>query len=282
MSEICAKILKNIFADAVLLETEDGGIDGETLALCFLEEVIEKYSTRKTGESTLWKRFVADVVQDVGGFSSDVGQDIVADIERQGGETFLKKLFKEVRDGDTDPYGSIHEGMRCKAIESVTGEFMDAEIVGIDQVSGEVEVLFTSYGKRQYLSLEELSFPFVGSTKEAWQEVGEGACSICLRTLPLTAHHLIPKTMHAHYVKKGTHTRDQLNQCVDLCRACHSNVHKTENCKDLAEHYNTIELLLEHPKIKKFANYISKQKTTKHNSDNRLVPARTRRKKNSR
>ena len=287
MSEKCGKILKNIFIDAVVLERDECSIDGETLVLCFLEELgdLDDAQVDDLGNAegnSNWKSLVDTVVQDTGGYSSDVSHDIIADIERQGGEAFLKMALEEFNNMENDdPFDALEAGMKCKGIEDVSGEYMDAEILSVDRGSRIVEVLFTDFGKRQKLTIDELSLP-LETTGEDWHEVGEGKCGICCRTLPLTAHHLIPKKTHSFYLKKGTYTRDQLNRCVDLCRACHSKVHKTEDEKSLAENYNTIELLLAHPDIKKFAKYMYKQKSTKHNNDTRLVPKQSRRKKDRR
>ena len=100
MSEKCGKILKNIFIDAVVLERDECSIDGETLVLCFLEELGDFDGARgddlgnAEGNSN-WKSLVDTVVQDTGGYSSDVSHDIIADIERQGGEAFLKMALEE-------------------------------------------------------------------------------------------------------------------------------------------------------------------------------------------
>ena len=72
---------------------------------------------------------------------------------------------------------------------------------------------------------------------------GEMNCPICGRPYDATMdeHHLRPKC------KKGSET-------VTLHRVCHDKIHATFSEKELAKQYNTIEKLLEHEEIARFAN----------------------------
>ena len=47
---------------------------------------------------------------------------------------------------------------------------------------------------------------------------------------------------------------------ASLCRPCHSFIHSAEDNIQLAEHYNTVELLLSHDKVATWVQYASKQK----------------------
>jgi len=73
-------------------------------------------------------------------------------------------------------------------------------------------------------------------------------CPICKRPYDDTMdeHHLIPKS------KKGKET-------VTLHRVCHDKIHATFTEKELAKQYNTIEKLLEHEEISKFAKWVAKK-----------------------
>ncbi len=93
-------------------------------------------------------------------------------------------------------------------------------------------------------------------------EVGEGECAMCHRTMPLTAHHMIPKSEHARYIKKGL-TRQFLlgkDNVVDICLPCHSAVHRSESNAKLADECFTLERISSHPKIASFITYASKQR----------------------
>jgi hypothetical protein len=67
--------------------------------------------------------------------------------------------------------------------------------------------------------------------------------------------------MHARYRKKGW-SQEVLNKTVDLCRPCHSAVHKWEDEATLAAKFNTLDLLLEHPSCESWVLYVSKQRVS--------------------
>ena len=88
-----------------------------------------------------------------------------------------------------------------------------------------------------------------------------GQCPICERFMPLTFHHLTPKTTHKKYKKLGYNTAD-LSRGVNVCRPCHSQIHRLIPNEDLAATYNTLEKILPHPGIQQWIPYIRKQKLT--------------------
>lgn len=107
------------------------------------------------------------------------------------------------------------------------------------------------------------------------EDVDDGACELCERVVNRTFHHLVPKETHNRYLGRGslpanlTHedgvrgavcTRAWLNvHGIKVCRTCHSSIHSAERNAVLAEEFNTLARLLEHPKIYAFAKYNSSQ-----------------------
>lgn len=88
----------------------------------------------------------------------------------------------------------------------------------------------------------------------------QGKCMLCLRIMPLTAHHLIPRSQHKKTRSKKNFSRDDMKSRIAmLCEACHKNLHKTLSEKDLAYEYNTIEKLNSHPAVEKFTLWIKKK-----------------------
>ena len=86
------------------------------------------------------------------------------------------------------------------------------------------------------------------------------ACQFCQRTeVKLTKHHLIPATLHSNKWFKKNFTREQMQAVVWACRPCHSAIHQFIPHKILAREYNTLEKLLAHPDIKKFAEWQGKR-----------------------
>ena len=75
-------------------------------------------------------------------------------------------------------------------------------------------------------------------------------CELCKRDVEiLTRHHLVPK-------QRGGSKGDTIN----LCLSCKDMVHKLIPNKQLEREYNTLEKLLSNDKIKKYVNWVSKQK----------------------
>lgn len=87
----------------------------------------------------------------------------------------------------------------------------------------------------------------------------EGCCLLCEREMPLTKHHLIPRAMHKEYKKRGF-SNEQLCTTVDICRACHSAIHKFITLKEMAADYRTLEDLRSHDRVKSFIRWNAKQK----------------------
>ena len=137
------------------------------------------------------------------------------------------------------------------------------------------------------------------SRKDDGEYIGEGECELCERFVQLTRHHLIPKSTHARVKTKLLHAataieqgdrdrarrilgnglehvveslndtskwniRNVLQQTCDICRTCHSAVHRTHDNMTLALNYNTVEQLLEDERIYKFCQWASKQKPGKY------------------
>jgi len=74
-------------------------------------------------------------------------------------------------------------------------------------------------------------------------------CPICKRELGqenIDEHHLVPKC------KKGKDT-------VPLHKICHRKIHATFTEKELQQHFNTVERLLESEEIQRFVKWVSKK-----------------------
>ncbi|KAF2031829.1 hypothetical protein EK21DRAFT_62242 [Setomelanomma holmii] len=77
-----------------------------------------------------------------------------------------------------------------------------------------------------------------------WSTTRTTECELCQRDwVPLTYHHLIPRSTHDRVLKRGWHAEEKLNSVAWLCRACHSFVHRLANNEELAKSYYTVELI---------------------------------------
>jgi 5-methylcytosine-specific restriction endonuclease McrA len=82
-------------------------------------------------------------------------------------------------------------------------------------------------------------------------------CAICGRDETLTRHHLIPRTRHHNKRNKREFDRATVRRTVSICRPCHSQIHAVLTEKELERGYHTVEALLAHPEIAKFAAWIA-------------------------
>ena len=87
-----------------------------------------------------------------------------------------------------------------------------------------------------------------------------GHCALCGRIAKLTFHHLIPRTLHSNKWFKKQFTREQMNKGIDVCRECHSAVHRIADHKELGRSLNTREALLAHPEVAKFVEWVKKKR----------------------
>lgn len=78
-------------------------------------------------------------------------------------------------------------------------------------------------------------------------------CQLCEREMEkLTVHHLIPRQQ----IK-----RKKLEQSptIDICSACHRQIHVLFDNKYLARELNTLSKLQNEPQLKKFLAWVKKQ-----------------------
>lgn len=101
------------------------------------------------------------------------------------------------------------------------------------------------------------------SEEPSRSERKSGPCELCGReNQKLTFHHLIPCKVHSKKKFLREHGRDEMkSRGLFLCKLCHDGIHDIiEDEKELAESYNTKELLLAHEGIDKHVKWAAKQK----------------------
>ncbi len=87
-------------------------------------------------------------------------------------------------------------------------------------------------------------------------------CRLCERARPLTFHHLIPRSLHSNKWFKKRFERTEMERGIDICRDCHSAIHRFACEKELGREWNTVERLLEHQEIGKFVAWIRGRHST--------------------
>ena len=88
------------------------------------------------------------------------------------------------------------------------------------------------------------------------------SCLFCHRDLPLTFHHLIPKSLHKKQWIKRRFTKNSLQDGILICRDCHDALHKMISRKECATTYNSCEKILQHPDFSNFVRWVKKQNKT--------------------
>ena len=87
-----------------------------------------------------------------------------------------------------------------------------------------------------------------------------GVCLLCKRETFLTFHHLIPKKMHRRTFFKKHYSKPELATGIDICRQCHTGLHKRFSEMELAKQLNNIEAIQHEPALAEYFNWVSKQK----------------------
>ena len=78
-------------------------------------------------------------------------------------------------------------------------------------------------------------------------------CELCDRDVSqLTAHHLVPRqTVKRKQAESGP--------IIDICSACHRQIHALYTNLELARDLNTADKLKSEPRMRKFLNWVRKQ-----------------------
>ncbi|EGP83510.1 uncharacterized protein MYCGRDRAFT_88121 [Zymoseptoria tritici IPO323] len=85
------------------------------------------------------------------------------------------------------------------------------------------------------------------------------SCEICSRDhLPLTYHHLIPRSVADKAVKRGWCEEWERGKVAWLCRACHSFVHGLCSNEELARSWGDVEALMGREDVRRWAGWVGR------------------------
>ena len=80
-------------------------------------------------------------------------------------------------------------------------------------------------------------------------------CVLCGSKHYITFHHLIPKSCHRNkWFRKNYNKDDMTERGIDICRRCHSYLHKKFPEKILGRELNTLEKILANETV---GNYLA-------------------------
>lgn len=86
-------------------------------------------------------------------------------------------------------------------------------------------------------------------------------CELCGRAVPLTFHHLIPRSLHKKRTIQAQFDKaERVSRGLWICRLCHRQIHRLYSRRRLAEELNSREALVGEPEMAKFLTWARKQK----------------------
>jgi len=84
-------------------------------------------------------------------------------------------------------------------------------------------------------------------------------CALCGTDKLITFHHLIPKSCHANkWFRKHFDKPDMQERGIDLCRRCHSFIHKKFSEKVFGRELNTLDKLRQNETIHAYIKWARK------------------------
>jgi hypothetical protein len=244
----------------------------ELVAISFIEEISElKPLAVEDHEKivNLFTELIEGFVGDVGDLPNKHWVDDINDLVTDLMDEYPEILTK------TESVAEEHlVGDACIALLDEDNLWHLAILAGVvedDEEKWIVKFLDFSNLRRSVLK-ENVKFP-ESLTKEALAEYGldanetydtssgNGICLMCKRNgLPITIHHMIPKSEHGKSNKSHAWLNGKEN-LLKCCRPCHSAIHRSEPNSVLAKDYYTLELIMKHPKIQSFVNWVKSQTT---------------------
>ncbi|KAG6850365.1 hypothetical protein H0H93_014319 [Arthromyces matolae] len=161
----------------------------------------------------------------------------------------------------SESWSTIPEAFREATYESRESVPSDIDDVSLDNTSVAFVDTLISYG---FASDNDDALRFLRNVlvdylahacapPPIWSTTRTTECEICEREVPLTYHHLIPRSTHAKVLKKKWHPDSMINSVAWL-------FHHVASNEELARQYYTVELLLQREDILKWRNYASKQR----------------------
>jgi hypothetical protein len=169
---------------------------------------------------------------------------------------------------------SACDAMTCDAMtqdclrESLLADLSDAPTSDLDLLTSRVADVAASLGLDDEQAPAAALASHLSRLLDLWRieqdaAAGEalppGCCELCERRMPLTQHHLVPRSQHAAHRARGV-TQAHLARTLACCRQCHNAVHEAADEATLAASYASRDALLAHPALARFVAWAAKQR----------------------
>ena len=125
-----------------------------------------------------------------------------------------------------ESWSTLPESIRTATYESRGFVPRDIDDVSLDNTSVAFTDTLVSYGFASDSDdalglLKKVLVDYIADAcapPPAWSSTRTKECEICEREVPLTYHHLIPRSTHVKVLKKKWHTESKINSVAWLCR----------------------------------------------------------------
>jgi len=255
----------------------------------FAASLVEYASEREVDCDETWVGLIVELANDLGLDLADedardgdnAGEGGEAAAQRTGAAALVSCLKRHrVLCAEPPPPPPLAIGDAVLAVLEEDGDWHEAVFVDTKATAGAPRLIvrFTEWGKVQETARTAV-VPCVDVADDEGSDETEGACELCGRCLKLTFHHLIPKQTHGRYLGAGLPSgvaeaaldvglepqpsREFLHRYgAQLCRFCHSTVHRLAPNAVLAERFNTLKKLRAQPEIDRFVQFAARQRLT--------------------
>mmetsp|Transcript_12394 Transcript_12394/g.21221 ORF Transcript_12394/g.21221 Transcript_12394/m.21221 type:complete len:306 (+) Transcript_12394:3-920(+) len=256
---------------------EDEELTLVTYLAASLEEAIEEQKT--SGEGL--PQDIADWIVKAQEWLADSDPEVADKINAKPDSvlTLAEGLFSQfVLGADADNVKSkFGVGDHVLAILDQDDEWHPAKVESVQVIEGLSKAQYTVRFK-EYGNVQPSTEARMALDKDCYESALEdNQCCLCTRPLKLTFHHLVPRETHSALLKKNKFpdalekvyqdTRSGLARKewlhvhgVNICRACHSQVHRLESNMSLALEYHSQAKLFAHPGLRRWRAFATKQK----------------------
>eukprot|EP00048_Salpingoeca_helianthica_P001570 m.50122 g.50122 ORF g.50122 m.50122 type:complete len:268 (-) comp11554_c0_seq2:48-851(-) len=221
----------------------------EELADACAQILLDAPSDSLVTDEAAWLERVEESVSVIGGYAAEDAERMAVALEHARVREQLANILAASRGQQQE---ELAVGDACLAYLEMDNDWHEATVTALGPDSDTLTVRINQFGAVQTMARKDVVF-LKDVADDDDEMVGEGVCELCERQLPITHHHLRPKSEHTRLAK--LFPRSVLEVTVPICRGCHNAVHHSETNFTLAQNYYTLDLIREHPAIVRWVDY---------------------------
>jgi hypothetical protein len=159
----------------------------------------------------------------------------------------INEIFEETINLAVEEKANITES----SFVSFMTDYLPPEV--LDQINADLELSLSDIWKDRFEIIEHV----IGNEEISYDD---GCCELCERYVSRTRHHLIPRELHKRLLARDSSlTKEILSKTISICRMCHRTIHRFFTNDELAATYNTLDKLLSHEKLLRYAKWAAAQ-----------------------